>query len=98
MFWIQPRRSHGRLKVKAQPFLDANVLQFRSPLCQVEEQNQIQDNGCRQNRITAEKIHFDLHGIAEPSKDIDIVPSVSVITGWRKIRNADLAQNITVPL
>src|SRR5207247_2702584 len=71
---------------------------FRSPLCQVEEQNQNHDNGYDQIRITAEKIHFDLHGIAEPSKDIDIVPPFFVITAWRIIVNADLVKNIAVQL
>src|SRR5256885_17165521 len=98
MFWIQPRRSHGRLKVKAYPFLDANVLQFGSSLRQVEEQDQIENDRRRQNRVTAEKIDLDLHGIAEPAEDIDIVPTFFVITAWRIIINADLVENIAVQL
>src|SRR5207244_6594132 len=97
MFWIQPRRSHGRLKVKAQPFLDANVLQFRSPLCQVEEQDQIENDRCRQNRVTAEKIDLDLHGIAEPAEDIDIVPTFFVITAWRIIRSEEHTSELQSP-
>src|SRR6266550_4370465 len=87
MLGIKPGRGHGGLEVEAQPLLNSQAAQFRATLCQIEEQDQIQHDRRSQNRVTAEKIHLNLHGIAQPSEDIDIVPTLFVVTTRRVIVN-----------
>ena len=65
-----------------------------SALREVEEQYEIQHDRRRQNRIAAQEIDLDLHRIAEPSEDVDIVPTLFVITTRRVIVNANLMKDI----
>src|SRR5262249_45938390 len=95
---IESRRSHGRLQIEAQPFLDAESLDVPAALGQVEEQNQVQHDGRGQNRIATEKVDLDLHRIAQPAEDVDVVPTFFVITSRRVIVNADLVMNFFVEL
>src|SRR5215472_9324143 len=91
---IQSRRSHGRLQIEAQPFLDAESLEFPAALGQVEEQHQVQHDGRGQDRIATEKVDLDLHRIAQPAEDVNVVPTLFVITTRRVIVNADLVMNL----
>src|SRR5215468_5228803 len=86
---IQPRSRHGRLQVEAQPLLYAQPPQLVTALCQIEEQHQVKDDWRRQDRIAAQKIHLDLHGIAQPPEDVDVVPALFVIAARRIVVDAD---------
>src|SRR6476646_1826868 len=93
---IEPRSSHGRLEVKAQPLLYSQAAQLRTALGQVQEQHQIQhERGC-QNRVAAKEIHFDLHGISQPSEDIDVIPTLFVISTRRVVVDADFVGELSV--
>ena len=72
MLGIQPGRGHGSLEIERKPFLNAA---HTRALRQVQEQNQVQDQRRRQNRIAAQKIDLDLHRIAQPSENVDIIPA-----------------------
>src|ERR1035441_7372413 len=64
-----------RLEVEAQPLLDAQAAQARRTRGEVHEQAQIQRQRSCQNRVAAQEINLELHGIAEPAEDIDVVPT-----------------------
>src|SRR5438874_10486613 len=98
MLGIEARHGHRRLEVKAQPFLNTYATQLRGAFRQIEEEYEIQHNRRCENRITAEEIHLDLHGIAEPSKDVDIVPALFVVTARRVIVNANLVRELAIEL
>src|SRR5580700_9553193 len=87
MLWVQSRCAHGGLEVEAQPFLDSDSPQFGSALRQVKEEHQIQNQRCCQNGVTAQEVNLNLHGIAEPSEDVDVIPTFFVVTTWRIIVN-----------
>src|SRR5580700_6784501 len=96
MLRVESRRSHRRFEIKTQPLLNAKPTQFCAALRQVHEQNQVKHNGRSQNRIPAKKIHLDLHGVAEPAEDIDVVPALFVVApGW-VIVYADFVSEIAV--
>ena len=67
-------------------------------LRQIEEQHQIEHDRRRQNRVAAQEIDLDLHRIAQPSEDIDVVPTFFVIAARRVIVDADLVVNLPVQL
>src|SRR6266516_7204462 len=98
MLWIEPRYGHRRFEVKTQPLLNADSTEFRSSLGQIEEQHQIKHNWRGKNRIPAEEIHLDLHGIAEPAKYVNIVPAFFVVAAWRVIVNTDFVCELAVEL
>src|SRR5258708_30049531 len=77
---IKPGSRHRRLPVKAQPLLNPNVLQLRSARSQIQEEDEIQSDGRGQDRIPAQKINLDLHRIAKPTEDVNVVPTLFVIT------------------
>src|SRR5271167_929770 len=64
-----------RLEVETQPLLNADGPERRSALGEVEKQNQVECDGSCEDGVAAEEVDLDLHGIAEPSEDVDIVPA-----------------------
>src|SRR6266481_6800305 len=98
MFRIQPRNRHRRLEIKAEPFLNSQVFQFFAALGQIEEEYKIEHNGGGEDGIPAEKIDLDLHRVAKPAEDIDVVPTLFVITAWRVIVNANLVVQVLIKL
>src|SRR5258706_1104983 len=77
MLRVQAGGMHWTLKVKAQPFLDAT---HATSLCKVEKENKIQDDGGSKNAVTAQEVDLDLHGITQPSINVDVVPSFFIVT------------------
>src|SRR5258705_13886901 len=96
MLGVKAGRGHRRLEVKAQPFLNAEATQFRRALREVKEEHEVEHDRRGKDRIAAEEVDFDLHGIAEPSEDVDVVPTFFVITTWWVIVNADLVEDVSV--
>src|SRR5207253_3408110 len=87
---------HRRLEVEAEPFLYADPPQVGAALRQIQEQHQIKHDRRRQDRVAAQKIYLDLHWIAEPAEDVNVVPALLVITAWRVIVNVDLVADLAV--
>src|SRR5277367_3020555 len=96
MLRIKSGRSHRRLEIKTQPLLNAESAKLRAALRQIHKEHQIQHNGRRKNGIPAKKIYFDLHRVAEPAEDVDIVPALFVVASRRVIVYADLVGEIAV--
>ena len=65
-------------------------------LARSRNRHQVQRNGRGQDGVAAEEIHLDLHGIAQPAKNVDVIPTLFVITAWWVIVNADLVENVLV--
>src|SRR5437868_9389784 len=95
---IEAGSGHRRLEIKAEPFLDAAATQFWGALCEVEEEHQVEHERRGEDGIAAEKIHLDLHGIAEPAEDINVVPTLFIITTRRVIVDAYLVIEIAVQM
>src|SRR5437762_12015549 len=98
MLGIELRRRHWRFEVKAQPLLNAEPSQVGAALREVEEQYEIEHNGRRQDGIAAEEVNLDLHRIAEPAEDIDVVPTFFVVAARRIVINPDFVEDLAVEL
>src|SRR5215475_12343649 len=79
VFRIQACRMHWALEVKAQPFLDAP---HAASLGEVKKKNKIQHDRRCENAIAAQEVDLDLHGIAQPPIDVDVIPSFFIISAW----------------
>src|ERR1700693_4871156 len=90
---VQTRRGHRRLEIEAQPLL--NTAHARA-LRQIQKQYKIEHDGRGQDRIAAQKVHLDLHGIAEPAENVDVVPTLFVVTARRIVIDADFVVNLAI--
>src|SRR5271154_6120795 len=95
MLGIQLWGGHWRLEVKTQPLLNSSQA---CALCEIQEQNQVEHNRRCQDRIPAKEIDFDLHRIAEPAEDVDVVPALFVVSARRIVVDADLVEHLSVKL
>ena len=86
----------GVLEVEAEPLLDAEALQAWRSRCQVHEEDEVEREGRGKDGVAAEEVHLDLHRVAEPTKDVNVIPTLFVITTWRVIVDADLVVNVLV--
>lgn len=57
-------------------------------LCKVGEEHQVEAEGSCQDRVAAEEVDLDLHGIAHPAEDVDVVPSFLVVVAGRIVVDA----------
>src|SRR5687768_7128026 len=73
---IQPRRVHRALEIKREPLL--NTRHART-LCEIEEESRVEHDGRRENAIATQKIDLELHRVAEPAEDVDVVPALFVV-------------------
>src|SRR5947209_2121243 len=99
MFWVQPLLYDRRLEVKREPFLYAP---HPGSTRQIHKQRQIEGDRSGQDGIPAEEVDLDLHRIAEPAEDIDIVPALFIVPAGRIVIDpddmGDIAIEIRVPI
>ena len=95
MLRVEEGSAHRALEVEGQPFLNAAET---TALRQVEEEHQVEDKWGRQDTITAEEIHLDLHGIIEPAKDVDVIPAFLVIAAWFVVMDVHLVLVLAVEI
>src|ERR1700733_15960730 len=85
-----------RLQIEAQPLLNADGAKLLRALGQIEEEHKIERDRRGENRIAAKEINFDLHRIAEPTENVDIVPAFFVVAARRVVVDADLVEDVLV--
>src|SRR5687767_10494912 len=86
---------HRCLEVEGKPFLDAR---HASPLRQVEKERGIEDDRRGENAVAAQEVDLQLHRIAEPAEDVDVVPPLFVVAARRIVVDADDMSEIVVEL
>src|SRR6266496_3833260 len=92
---LQIRPRHRGLEVEGEPLLDAG--EARAPR-EVEKERQIESHRRRENRVAAEEVDLDLHGLAEPAEDVDVVPPLLGVSPRRVVLDADLVEILAVEL
>jgi hypothetical protein len=83
------------LEEEGQPLLDAV---HAAALGQVHQQDQVQDDGGGQDAVAAEEIDLDLHGVAHPAEDVDVVPPFLVVAAGRVVVDPHLVVKVLVQL
>src|SRR6056297_419482 len=92
---VQPGLCLRRLEVEGQPLLDPA---HPAPGREVEEERQIEHDRSREDRVPAEEVDLDLHRIAEPSEDVDVVPALLVVSTRRVVVDPHLVVEVLVQL
>jgi hypothetical protein len=82
---VNLRRVVRVLEVEAEPFLNTETLQAAGAGGEVHEKNQVERKRRSKDRIATEEVNLELHGISQPAEDVDIVPTLFVITTRRVI-------------
>src|SRR5437868_742356 len=76
VFGIEPRRVLRRLEVEREPLLNAA---HARALRQIHEQRHVEDDRRGEYAVAAEEVDLELHRIAEPAEDVDVVPALFVV-------------------
>ncbi len=92
---IQPWRGHRALEIERQPLLNAA---HPGALRQIQEQRHVEHDGRRQNAVAAEKVDLELHRIAQPSEQIDVVPTLFVVAAGRIVIDPDDVAKLLVEI
>lgn len=72
VFGIETFANLGALEIEGEPFLDAVEV---GALSEVHEECEVECDRGGEDGVTAEEIDFDLHGVSEPTEDIDVIPA-----------------------
>ena len=92
---VEARRNHRRLVVEAQPLLDAAQA---GALGEIAEQHQVEGQRRGEDRVAAEEVDLQLHRVAEPAEDVDVVPTLLVVAARRVVVDAHLVVHVAVQL
>jgi len=67
-------------------------------LRQVGEQDEVECERRREDRVATEEVDLDLHRIPEPAEDVDVVPTFFVVSARRVVVDAHLVEDVAVQL
>src|SRR5262245_57939888 len=93
MLRVESRSGHGTLEIETQPFLNSA---HPAALGKVEEHHEIEDDGCGEDAISAEKVNLNLHWVAKPTIDINVVPTFLVVATGRVIMDPDFVRKLLI--
>ena len=67
-------------------------------LREIEEQRQVEHDRRRENAVAAEEVDLELHRIAEPADQIDVVPAFLVVAARRVVVDPDDVAEVLVEI
>ena len=65
---------------------------------QIQEEQQVEDDRRREDRVAAQEVDLDLHRLAEPADDVDVVPALLGVAAGRVVLDAHLVEVVLVEL
>ncbi len=86
---------HRALEEEAEEALDAVTSGTRG---EVAEKREVEQQRSGEDRVAAEEVDLDLHGVAHPAEDVDVVPAFFVVVAWRVIVDAHLVIDIAIEI
>src|SRR5688572_16995976 len=95
MLGIESRCAHGTFEIETQPLLNST---HSATLGKVQEQYEVENDGRREDAVSAKKVYFNLHRIAEPTVDIHVVPAFLVVAPRGVVMNPDLVRKVLVKI
>ena len=84
---------HRALEEEAQEALDAVTAGASS---EVAEQHEVEAQGSSEDRVAAQEVDLDLHGVSHPAEDIDVVPTFLVVVARGVVVDAHLVEVVGV--
>ena len=86
MLGVETGCVHRTLEIERQPLLDAR---HAGALRQIQEQRDVEDDRRRQDAVAAQKVDLQLHRVAEPPEDVDVVPTFFIVAARRIVIDTD---------
>ena len=90
---VEARSDLWALVVEAQPLLNST---HSCALSEIAEENEIESQGSGEDRVSAQEVDLDLHRIAEPTRDVDVVPALLRISARRVVVDRHLVEDVPV--
>ncbi len=98
VFGVETGGAVGSLEVEGEPLLDAEAAQAGRAGGEVEEEAEVEGEGGGEDGVAAEEVDLELHGVAEPAEDVDVVPALLVVAARWVVVDADLVVEVLVEL
>ena len=95
VFRVEARGNLRALVIERQPFLDAAEARA---LGEVHEEHEVEGERGGKDAVSTEEVDLDLHRIAEPTEDVDVVPAFLVVTTRRVVVDSHLVEHVAVQL
>src|SRR5205809_3349372 len=95
MLGVEALRELRALEVEGEPLLNARQPGARG---EIEEEREVEHDRGGENRVAAQKIDLDLHRIAEPSEDVDVVPPFLIISARWVVVDPNLVVDLAIQL
>src|SRR6266851_1160473 len=86
----------GSLEVEAEPLLNAEAAQAWGTGREVHEEDEVEGERRGEDGVAAEEVYLELHRVAEPAEDVDVVPSLFVVAAGWVVVDADLVVDVLV--
>ena len=84
---------HRALEEEAEEALDTVASGASS---EVAQENEVKAQGSSEDRVAAEEVDLDLHGIAHPAEDVDVVPTFLVVVARGIVVDAHFVEVVGV--
>ena len=84
---IEGRRVLRALEVEGEPLLYAD---HARTLGQVHEEDQVEHQRRGEDRVGAEEVDLELHRVAQPAEQVDVVPALLGVASGRVVVDAHL--------
>src|SRR5690606_14339243 len=92
---VQVGRHHRALEVERQPLLDPAPPRAHG---QVQDQRPVQHARRGEERVLAQEVHLDLHRVAEPTENVQVVRAFLVVPTRRVVVDPHLVVHVPVQL
>ena len=83
-------------EVEAEPLLNAQAAQRWRAGGEIHEEDQVERERRGEDGVAAEEVYLELHRVAEPAEDVDVVPAFFVVAAGRVVVDADLVVEVLV--
>ena len=95
VYWLVAILVHRCLAIEGEPLLNARKACTQS---HIGEEHEVERQRSCQDGVTAEEVDLDGHGIAHPTEEVDVVPSLLLIAARRIVVDAYLMVDVAIEL
>src|SRR5262249_465319 len=93
VFGIEAGSVNRALEIEREPLLNPV---HAGALGEIEEQGHVEHDWSGQNAVATKEVDFELHGIAEPAHQVNVVPSFFIVAARRVVIDADNVTEVLV--
>src|SRR5215204_167880 len=95
VLWVELGQGHRALEVEGEPLLDTA---HPGPVREVHKEGEVQDYRGGEDRVAGKEVYLDLHRVAQPPEDVNVVPALLGIAARGVVVDLDDVRDVSVEL